>query len=121
MKRPLVVAVLTAALLVHGCAPQRPLLAPGEDPGQVVEVITRRGQGEAPPPAPAQPVEAEEPGPSVLGKCLATGTKVCASCLVVSLMLGILLGVGLTHGNTSGGSGLFSGVGNLLGQIWSAE
>jgi hypothetical protein len=121
MKRPLVVAVLTAALLVHGRAPQQEMFPTGEDPNKLVEVIVQRGQGESPPVETAAAGEPDPPGSPILGKCLETGTRVCATCLVVSLFLGLLVGVGLARGNASGLSGASGGVGEALKTIWSHD
>jgi hypothetical protein len=115
MKRPLVVAVLTATLFINACAPHQDVLPPGEDPNQLVEAIVKRGQGEGPPAEPAPP------GSPVLGNCLETGVKVCATCLAVSLFLGLLVGLAASRASASGSSGVGGGLGEAIRTLWSHD
>jgi hypothetical protein len=59
MKRPIVAAVLTAALLVSGCATPQPRPPTGEDPSRLADAIARRGRGDS-------PVNAAPPGNGVV-------------------------------------------------------
>jgi hypothetical protein len=107
MKRSAVVAVLTAALLVSGCATQQRLLAPGTDPNQLAEAIARRGRNEG-------PITPEPPGSPVLGQCLVTGVKVTATCAVVA----IAVALACAPGQHSGAGEAF---GKALEAIWSTS
>jgi predicted small secreted protein len=106
MKRTLA-AVLSAALLVSGCATSQSVIPPGEDPQQLVETINRRAQTTGP--MVADPPET----PSFAGRLIVTSAKVGATCLLVSF---VLLACSTKGGHPSG-----IGLDQALRNIWAAD
>jgi hypothetical protein len=84
MKRPTLVAVLVACLLVSGCATHQPLLPPGQDPDELVATIARRGQG----PDPRElPTPQNDPEPSRLRDYLQTAGMVIGVCVALPFIV----------------------------------
>jgi hypothetical protein len=113
MMRPLLVAVLSMALLACGCASRPALLPPGEDPNQLVESIAQKGRGEA-------PVEPDPTGSFLLADCLKTGAKVSETCLLVCGVL-VFLAAQIAARGSSASAGMpdANAVGESWRRIWS--
>jgi hypothetical protein len=82
MKRPLVVAMLTVALLLMGCASEQTSLPPGIDPDRLVETFVRNGQD--PEPAPVKP---RPPAIPSLDSCVHVLALAGAACVVLPACL----------------------------------
>jgi hypothetical protein len=106
MKRSLVAAALTAALVVSGCAaPQQALVPPGEDPNRLAEAIARRGRGDG-------PEGIDPPGSSLIGDCLKTTVKVSETCALLALLVAYCVAPGQHDSSSPDG-------GNGFNTIWS--
>ena len=121
MSRPILLVLLSAALLTQACATSQPT-PPAVSQELLLAKMAERAKGDEPTPCQPEPngpdeeiqVEDQPSGSGIIAKCMVVSLKISATCLVLGSYGALAM---LSRG---GGSGTGSGIGNLLVAIWSA-